>query len=585
MARPGAAAGGLQVTEAELRDLCVKRLELLAADEFEKAARLATRLRIPLIRALVERARLPQRLLLEQLAQVWGVAFIDLKIGEIDLDALRTVTEEYARAHNLVAFDRKPGELRVAMLDPRNGAVVDDIQRMTRSRVVPFLADEAAIRRTHLLYRGDLRAMLERTAAQMAEPAGGRARTAAEDTSAVDLLDRILEYAAVSNASDIHVEPYELETLVRCRIDGVLHEVLSVAPSPALLARIKILSGMRLDERRAPQDGRFEADLGGLKLDLRVSSLPTLWGEKLVLRVLTKDTAALDLEDLGLSPADHQTLVDKILRPFGMVLITGPTGSGKTTTLYGVLIRLAAERQNLVSISTVEDPVEYTIPRVCQVPVNPGAGIDFANGLRALLRQDPDILMVGEIRDRETADIAVRAALVGRLLISTLHANDATAVVARLLDMGIEPYLLASTLSLVVAQRLVRRLCLACRESFAPDDALLARLRVRPDFEATVRVLRQDGVLSATEEPLAGIRLFRGKGCRQCHDTGFRGRLGIFELFAVDDAMHSRIMERQNAGALRAAAIAQGMRTMFQDGLAKVLLAHTTLDEVFRVAT
>jgi type IV pilus assembly protein PilB len=400
------------------------------------------------------------------------------------------------------------------------------------------------------------------------------------------MLQRILAYAAVARASDIHIEPYEFETLVRCRVDGTLREVLSMPPAalPSLVARIKILSGMRIDERRAPQDGRFEVDLGGYKVALRVSSLPTLWGEKVVLRLLIRETILLDLEDLGLMPADYATALRNILRPFGMVLVTGPTGSGKSTSLYAMLNRLGIERQNVVNISTVEDPIEYTLPRVNQMSVNSAAGVEFATGLRALLRQDPDIIMVGEIRDRDTAEIAVRAALVGRLLISTLHANDATGAVPRLLDMGIEPFLVASTLSLVVAQRLVRRLCVACRESVTPSPTVRAALQARPDFEPMMARLRADGVLQRDSSGFDDVRLFQGKGCRQCGGSGYRGRLGVFEVFEPDDEIQMMIMTRRSGADIRTSAIAKGMKTMFLDGLAKVLLGETTFEEVVRVA-
>ncbi|MBI4592938.1 MAG: type II/IV secretion system protein, partial [Candidatus Rokubacteria bacterium] len=439
---------GLRVSEAELRELLVKRLDVIDEIGFDRARSMAARLKIPLERALIERGRIPVAFLLEQLAETWSVGFVDLRINDVKLEALRTLPEEYARAHTLVAFARDAGQLHVAMWDPRDRQVIDEIERMSRLRVMPHLAPEVAIRRAQLLYKGDLRAMLERTATEeLQNIAREDHRRGADDRSATEMLQRILEYAAVARASDIHIEPYELEALVRYRIDGVLQEVLSFPPATLvpLVARIKILAGMRIDERRAPQDGRFEADLGGFKIDLRVSSLPTHWGEKIVMRVLSKDNIVLDLEDLGLSAADYQVVLRNIMRPFGMVLITGPTGSGKTTSLYAMMVRLGAERQNVVNISTIEDPIEYTIPRVNQVPVNSAAGVEFATGLRALQRQDPDIIMVGEIRDRETAEIAIRSALVGRLLLSTLHTNDATGAVPRMLDMGIEPFLLAST--------------------------------------------------------------------------------------------------------------------------------------------
>jgi type IV pilus assembly protein PilB len=521
---------------------------------------------------------------LEQLAQSWNVGYIDIKPPDVEPAALTTLNEEYARRNVLVPFRREGNRLHVAMLDPRDRRAIDEISRITRLEVVPYLAPETALRRTHLLYGGDMLGMLERAAVEDTARAG--AVDGSDGGSAAQLVYRILAYAAVARASDIHIEPYELETLVRCRIDGTLREVLSLPPStlPSLVARIKILAGMRIDERRAPQDGRFEADLSGFKVALRVSSLPTLWGEKLVLRVLNPETVLLDLEDLGLTPADYTIVLRNILRPFGMVLVTGPTGSGKSTSLYAMLNRLGIERQNVVNISTVEDPVEYTLPRVNQVSVNPAAGVEFATGLRALLRQDPDIIMVGEIRDRETAEIAVRSALVGRLLISTLHANDATGAVPRLLDMGIEPFLVASTLSLVLAQRLVRRLCVACRESVTPPPTVRAVLQARPDFEPMMARLRADGVLEREAPGLDGIRLFQGKGCRQCGGSGFRGRIGVFEVFEPDDAIQLMIMERRPGSDIRAAAIEKGMKTMFLDGLAKVLLGETTFEEVMRVA-
>ena len=357
---------------------------------------------------------------------------------------------------------------------------------MTGLKVVPFLAPEMSIRRAHLLYRGNILELLERSAAEAAGPA---TRAAGGDRSAAELLSRILEYSVVARASDIHIEPYEVETLVRCRIDGVLKEVLSVAPAAhaSLVARVKILASMRIDERRVPQDGRLELDLSGLRMDIRVSSIPTARGEKIVLRLLSKEAAFVDLEELGLAASDYDTLRANLLRPFGMILVTGPTGSGKSTSLYAMLTRLGIERQHALNISTIEDPIEYTMPRVSQMAVNTAAGLEFADGLRALLRQDPDVIMVGEIRDRETADIGVRAALVGRLFLSTLHTNDSTGAVARLLDMGIEPFLLASTLVMVLAQRLVRRICMACRESFDGDATRARRAAGTPGFRSHAR--------------------------------------------------------------------------------------------------
>ena len=595
------------VTDAELRTLLVDQLELVDVPEFEKAQQMSARLKIPLERALAERGRIPISFLLAQLAQAWDVGYIELKVGDVQIGSLGAIREEYARSHGVMPFERQDRTLKVAMANPRDRMIVREMGQMTKLEIVPYLAPEGAIRRAQLLYKGNLREMLERSALKAssevhrpAKPgapeapgvqwhgAGDQAsrRGVPAEASAADLVTRLLEYAVVTRASDIHIEPYELETLVRYRIDGVLHEVLSVPPSthPSLVARIKILGSMRIDEHRIAQDGRFEADLSGFGVDLRVSVVPTQWGEKVVMRVLAREAAAADLDDLGLSAADNEILLRSLRRPFGMILVTGPTGAGKSTSLYAMLRRLSVERQNAVNISTVEDPIEYTMPRVNQIPLNLAAGFDFASALRALLRQDPDVIMVGEIRDSETVSIGVRAALVGRLFLSTLHTNDATSAVPRLIDMGVEPFLLASTLVLVLAQRLARRICVACRESVTPDPRALSALRARPDFDHVVETLRAQGVLGPGADPLGAIRVFHGRGCAQCQGSGFRGRIGLFELFPVDDETRRLIMDRQDGGSIRAAAIKGGMRTMYEDGLAKVLLGETTLEEVYRVA-
>ncbi|HEX7513077.1 MAG TPA: ATPase, T2SS/T4P/T4SS family, partial [Candidatus Methylomirabilis sp.] len=362
----------LRVTDEELRTLLVTQLEVIEAAEFEKARKMAARLAISLERALADRCRIPLDFILRHLAESWDVGYVDLKVSDVKLDALRCVPEEVARTHTLMPFERADGKLRVAMLDPRDRKVKDDIARRAALQVVPCLAPEMAIRRAHLLYNEELREMLERSAVEEVVSAPRARRPGEEERSAIDLVNRILEYAVVTGASDIHIEPFELEGLVRCRIDGVLRDILSL-PRPLLIplvARLKILASMRIDEHRAPQDGRIDVDLGGFKADLRASSVPTQWGEKLVLRVLSKEASVIDLEALGLDPAGYQIVLRNLLRPFGMLLVTGPTGSGKSTTLYAMLQRLATERQNMVNISTIEDPVECTIPRVNQIPIN-----------------------------------------------------------------------------------------------------------------------------------------------------------------------------------------------------------------------
>jgi type IV pilus assembly protein PilB len=576
----------LQISEEELRSLFVERLGVLDQADFDRAAKLANRLRVPLMHTLVEQGRIPQTFLLTQLASSWGVGFVDLKIGQVKSDALGLLQETFARKYVVIPFEREGNELRVAMADPRERKVISEIERLTGLRVSPLLAAEAAIKRAQLLYKKDLREILDRATTEKTTDLAPARQQEANESTIVEAVQRVLLYAAVTRASDIHIEPFELESVIRYRVDGVMREVFSLSPALHLpfVSRIKILSGMRIDERRTPQDGRFETDLDGFKVDLRVASVPTQWGEKLVLRLLSKDNVMIDLEDLGLAPADYGIVLRNILKPFGMVLITGPTGSGKSTTLYAMLMRIGTERQNIVNISTIEEPVEYSIPRVNQTQVNHQTGVLFSTGLRALLRQEPDVIMVGEIRDRETAEIAVQAALVGRLLLSTLHTNDATGSIPRLLDIGVEPYLLSSSLSLVIAQRLVRRICKNCRESVVPSARVLESIQSRSDFSETVAILQRQGMLPTMHDGLSSVRLYQGKGCAQCQGTGFTGRVGLFELFEVDEDIRDLIMQRRSASFIRSTAIMKGMKTMFQDGLAKAFMGETTVDEVFRVA-
>jgi type IV pilus assembly protein PilB len=576
----------LQISEEELRSLFVEQLGVIDQTDFDRAAKLAKRLRVPPIHTLVEQGRIPQAFLLEQLARSWNVGFVDLKIGQVKSDAIGMLQETFARKHLLVPFERQENQLQVAMVDPRERHVIAEMERLTGLTVSPFLASDAGIKRAQLLYKKELREILDRATTEKTTDLISVKQAEPSESIIVDAVQRVLLYAAVTRASDIHIEPFELETVIRYRVDGVMREVFSLAPAfhLPLVSRIKILSGMRIDERRTPQDGRFEADLDKLKVDLRVASVPTQWGEKLVLRILSKDSVIIDLEDLGLVSSDYEVVLRHILKPFGMVLITGPTGSGKSTTLYAMLMRIGTERQNIMNISTIEEPVEYSIPRVNQTQVNHQTGVLFSTGLRALLRQDPDVIMVGEIRDRETAEIAVQAALVGRLLLSTLHTNDATGCVPRLLDIGVEPYLLSSSLSLVVAQRLVRRICKNCRESVTPTARMLESIQSRPDFSETVTILRRQGILRTTHDGLSGIRLYQGRGCVQCQGSGFSGRVGLFELFEVDEDIRDSIMQRRPASFIRSTAIMKGMKTMFQDGLAKAFMGETTIEEVFRVA-
>lgn len=573
---------GLAIGEHELRELVVDRLEALSATDFSRAVALAHHRRVPLERAVAEQAKLPFGLLLQEVARSWNVPFVDLEVADVREDALTLVREDFARARLCIAYAATPTEVEVAMANPRDGGTIDEIARVTGRRVHPRLANVGAIRRAQLLYRTRLFRLLARAGETDAGTAG---LAGPQDARVADVLTRILEYAVVTGASDVHIEPFEFDAVVRCRIDGVLHEVLTPVPAvaQALVARIKTLGSMRVEDRRTPQEGRFEADLSGVSVDLRASTLPTAWGEKAVIRVRPRDAAPLDLESLGLARVDRGLLTGRLSRG-GLILAAGPAGAGKTSTLYSLLMRVGADRRTAVNLATIEDPVERTLPRVNQVAVNIAAGLDFAHGLRALLRQDPDVVLVGEIRDRETADMTVRAALVGRQLFAGLHAHDAASAVTRLLDLGVEPYLLASTLSLVVAQRLVRRLCPDCRERHRPDAQAIDVLRAGGDGGALARGLLEYGVIADADDWPARVELFRAAGCAHCRFTGYRGRVGLFELLPMTEALRRPILQRSDAGALRTAALAAGMRALAVDGVAKVITGETSLDEVFRAA-
>jgi type II secretory ATPase GspE/PulE/Tfp pilus assembly ATPase PilB-like protein len=396
-------------------------------------------------------------------------------------------------------------------------------------------------------------------------------------------MDTITALAELTEASDIHIEPNEEETLIRFRIDGLLRRMSRYPRShhASLIARIKVLANLRIDERRIPQDGRFSADAGGQLLDFRVSTVPSAWGEKAVLRVLRKEAGFVDLANLGMLETDLEIVRRYLRRPYGMILVCGPTGSGKSTSLYAFLQEIGSERIEVLNISTVEDPIEYAIPCVTQMSIQPEIDFTFAAGLRSLLRQDPDIIMVGEIRDRETADIAVRASLTGRLLLSSLHTNDAVGTVPRLLDMGIESFLVSSTLTLVIAQRLVRKLCTLCRRSYEPTGETLKLVSERFDARAT-SILARIGVLPQGPDPMRGVRLFRAAGCPQCGHSGYQGRTAVFEILEVDDAFREAIRERRDTLTIRRMAIDRGMKPLAVDGLAKVVLGITDLDEVIR---
>jgi type IV pilus assembly protein PilB len=508
---------------------------------------------------------LTQEDLAECLCSEYGCAVADPAAASIPPAAIDLVPPLLARRHQLVPLAADGNCLHVAMSDPSNGAAIDELKFVTGRDVRVAVATVSAIQTALRRHYGDAANQPEsRISSQDLVPAAGAADAdAGEAAPVVRLVNLVLARALQSGASDIHFEPFEQAYRIRYRVDGVLRE--AMRPPWKLrnpvTARLKVMAGLDIAERRLPQDGRFRIDAGAeQRVDLRASVMPTLFGEKIVLRLLDRSATSLDLDALGFEPAILALLRAAIARPHGMILVTGPTGSGKTTTLYAALSALNEIGRN---ICTAEDPVEYNLAGINQIQIHEDIGFTFAAALRALLRQDPDVIMLGEIRDGETAEIAIRAALTGHLVLSTLHTNDAASTATRLLDMGVEPFLVASALHLVLAQRLLRRLCPECRQR---DDAAVEMLRAAAVGESVV----------------ASARCFRAAGCGHCNGSGYRGRLAVYEAMTLGDELRSLILERSAAEAVHARAVAAGMRTLRQSALLHLARGTTSVEEVLR---
>lgn len=515
-------------------------------------------------------------------AESLGIPFVTLAGRAITPDVINFIPEPVARRYTLVPFQiegKEPASLSVAMLDPLDFQVVEFLEKKSGRPIKPYmaLADDikSSIDELYTQNLGaDVTAALQEAAPAIKTYEAGHLGEVIREAPIAQIVSAVLEQAIRIRASDVHIEPQTEETRVRYRVDGILQErlILPRKLQDAVISRIKILADLKIDEKRIPQDGRFNFKMGDSEVDLRVSTLPTVHGEKVVMRLLKKSGGIPTLQDLGLRGLAIKNLEASIRRPHGVILVTGPTGSGKTTTLYSVLAILNNAK---VNIMTLEDPVEYEITGVNQVQINPAAGLTFATGLRSFLRQDPNIILVGEIRDQETTELAIQAALTGHLVFSTLHTNNAAGAIPRLIDLGAEPFLLASALNAVVGQRIARRLCPTCKEEYTPDEAVVA------DMKKVV------GTLWPADKPMI---LYRGKGttggvtCESCGGAGYLGRLGIFEVYTVSDAISKLTLSRATMKEIETQAIAEGMISMKQDGYLKALEGSTTIEEVLRVA-
>lgn len=526
---------------------------------------------------LIEIGKVAEDGLTRAKATLYNIPFVDLEQTPISPEALALLPQQVALRFSVIpiSLDKEKNQLLLAMSEPLDLSAVEFVEQKTGMKVTPVAASPSGIKRL-IAQRYSVGLADEVTKAlKEAEPQDAVRTLDLSQLSGVireapiaKIVKELLEFAIKSRASDIHVEPEEKVTRVRYRIDGILQEKFTIPKQfhDSLISRIKILGGMKIDEKRVPQDGRFNFKVGVEEVDLRVSSLPTAHGEKIVMRLLKKSGGVPKLQELGLRGGALKNLEDAILRPHGIIIVCGPTGSGKTTTLYSVISRINTPRVNIV---TLEDPIEYKIAGVNQVQVNPQAGLTFATGLRSFLRQDPNIIMVGEIRDSETADLAVQAALTGHLVFSTLHTNNASGVLPRLLDMGAEPFLLASTITCIVAQRIVRKIHDACKYEYDPEPQVIEDMK---------QVL---GPLFQAKEP---VKLYKGKGDTEDGSTGYQGRVGIFEVMPVNEKIGRLILERAPASAIEKQAREEGMIAMKQDGYLKVLEGITTIEEVLRVA-
>lgn len=551
---------------------------ILDAPTFESLSTEAERKRQNIVDLVISQGLITSDYYYTLLARTLGYERVNLGTTKIDEEVMHRIPEDIARLRKIIVFLKdEEGTYHVAMEDPTDLETIDYLTLKLKGKIKVFFASEEDLNRGFILYQKkltqDFKKIIDDSVRESLKLKGNKdLKEAAQDIPIVAIVDNLLEYAVSSRASDIHFEALDDVILVRFRVDGVLHEIIRMPKEirPAVTARIKILSALRVDEHTHPQDGRFRFKIGDGVIDIRVSIIPTFYGEKVEMRLLAAAQKPISLSDLGMFDDGIKMIERGVKKTYGMVLVCGPTGSGKTTTLYSVLNILNRPEVNIV---TVEDPIEYDMRYVNQTQVNPAAGITFASGLRSILRQDPNIIMVGEIRDAETADIAIQAALTGHLVLSSIHTNDAPTTIPRLIDMGVAPFLAAAVLNVISAQRLARKIHMDCIESYDPDNQMkdvitreLVLMNINPEVARLPKVF------------------FRGKGCASCNYTGFLGRVGIFEAMEVTESIRKLIISPEfSLDGIREIARKEGMITMIEDGLRKVELGLTTIEEVFRV--
>lgn len=581
----------MHVSEGELKEFIIDS-GLVAKKDIDDAAIEAEKRGQSLGDILVSRGSLTEDALRRIQAYVLGIPFISLKEHKIPADVLSLIPEPIARTHNIIAFKKEGGSLEVAMLDVEDLASIEAVGKKTGLKILSRLTDTESIKNALLQYQkslkddfGDIIATEAQKISVVAEGnkdlSGADLKKMAEDLPIVRIVDTLLKHAIVQGASDIHIEPMEEQVLVRYRIDGILHDAMTLprAAAAGIIARIKVLSNLKLDEKRLPQDGRFKMETEAERVSFRVSILPTFFGEKIVMRLLRETGEGFTFEALGLHGENSERIHHALKQTTGIILVSGPTGSGKTTTLYTMLDIL---NQPDVNISTVEDPIEYQMKRINQTQVNPQIGFTFASGLRSLVRQDPDIIMVGEIRDNETASLAINAALTGHLVLSTIHTNSAAGAIPRLIDMGVEPFLLVSTLRVIIGQRLVRKFCTE-KEAYTLTAATREKVASADEFNVAFGTLKEEKLIKEGTT-LDDIQFYRPMPSAECAD-GYKSRIGIHEVLSISPAIREIILRSSTSDAIEAQARKEGMLTMFEDGLYKAARGITSLEEVLRAVS
>lgn len=552
-------------TDQKLIDFLVKG-NFVTDEELSEFEKIGQEENKTLDQILIDKEIFSEQQMGQILADIYEWRFVDLQREAIDKNTIELIPEDIAKTQKVVAFGKTEDGIKIATTDPNNMPFLHLLQKSLHSPIIPYFALLSGIQKCFYYYQKDLKGQLEKLIdVQSSERAGGNV----EESAVVKIVELLLYDSYKQKASDIHIEPQQFHTLVRCRIDGVMHDIIVIPKNlhDLIITRVKILSQLRTDEHQIPQDGKFQYRFEGEEVDIRVSILPTTKGENIVMRLLSEKSRRYSLEDLGFNERDYNVLRENIKKPWGMILATGPTGSGKTTSLYAIL-KILNRRE--VNIATIEDPVEYNIGNITQIQVNPRTKLTFASGLRSIVRQDPNIIMVGEIRDEETASIAVNSAMTGHLVLSTLHTNDAATTLPRLLDMGIPSFLVASTVNIAIGQRLIRKICNKCIMSYEISKSTLEK-----------RI--PENIVNQLMGKKTNLLLYKGKGCPVCQYSGYSGRVGVFEVLEVNDSIRELIINNADADTIKKRAIQNGMRTMFEDAVEKVVNGITTVEEMLRV--